>query len=169
MQRLVNTADESELPGQALTVFACSSKKHVVLRYPGGILCSFCWLILDAFHWVLLSFGLTGSSTCWNWSFGFPEGAHSRGLPFNLTIYTVSPSSDENQSLVWFLVVHFACPMIYFIPLHCAISISSPITFCFKNGKFSLHLSRESQIEILSSKFFFFFCLIYVEPKYQSD
>ena len=30
MQCLVNTADESELPSQAVTVFAWSSKKHVV-------------------------------------------------------------------------------------------------------------------------------------------
>ena len=36
MQRLVNTADESELPSQAVTVFAWSSKKHMVLQYPDG-------------------------------------------------------------------------------------------------------------------------------------
>jgi len=82
----------------------------------------FCWLILDAFHGVLLSAGLIGSSTCWNWSFGFPEGAHSRGLPFNLTIYTASPSLDEDRPLIWLLVGHFTCPMICFIPLYCTIS-----------------------------------------------
>ena len=37
-----------------------------------------------------------GSSTCWNWLFGFPEGAHNRGLPSNPTIYTASPSLDED-------------------------------------------------------------------------
>ena len=32
--------------------------------HPYGRLCIFCWLIPDAFHWVLLSFGPIGSSTC---------------------------------------------------------------------------------------------------------
>ena len=59
-------ADESGLPSQAVTVFAWSSKKHAVLLYHDGRLCIFCWLILDVFCRVLLSFGLTGSSTCWN-------------------------------------------------------------------------------------------------------
>ena len=31
-------ADESELPSQAVTVFAWSSKKHVILHYPNGTL-----------------------------------------------------------------------------------------------------------------------------------
>ena len=57
-------ADESELPSQAVTVFAWSSKKHAVLRYPHGRLCILCWLIPDAFCQMLLSGGLTGSSTC---------------------------------------------------------------------------------------------------------
>ena len=39
---LVNMVDESELPSQAVTVFAWSSKKHVVLCYPDGRLCVFC-------------------------------------------------------------------------------------------------------------------------------
>ena len=47
-------ADESEPLSQAVTVFAWSTKKRVVLSYPDGRLCVFCWLILDAFHPVLL-------------------------------------------------------------------------------------------------------------------
>ena len=35
----MNTAGESELPSQAVTVFAQSSKKHAVLSYPDGRLC----------------------------------------------------------------------------------------------------------------------------------
>ena len=35
--------DESELPTQAVTVFAWSSKKHVVLGYPDGRL----WFAVD--------------------------------------------------------------------------------------------------------------------------
>ena len=66
MQYLLNMADESELPSQAVTVFAWSSNKHAVLRYPDERLCIFCCLIPDTFRRVLLSVGLIGSSTFWN-------------------------------------------------------------------------------------------------------
>ena len=33
---------------------------------------------------------------------GFPEGAHSRGLPSNPTTYTTSPLLDEDQRSLWF-------------------------------------------------------------------
>ena len=36
VQCLVNTEDELELPSQAVTVFAWSSKKYAVLGFPGG-------------------------------------------------------------------------------------------------------------------------------------
>ena len=62
----------------SLTVFAWSSKKHVVLHCPDGRQCVFCWLIMDAFHQVLLSVDLIRNRTCWNLCFGFPEGAHYR-------------------------------------------------------------------------------------------
>ena len=82
-------ADESEIPGQALIVFAWSSKKHVVLCYPDGRLWVFCRLIPDAFHGMLLSVGLVGRSSCWNSSFGFPKGAHIKdSLP--IPLYTRS-------------------------------------------------------------------------------
>ena len=47
-------------PGQTVTVFAWSLKKHAVLHYLMH------HIILDAFHQVLHSVGLIGSSTCWN-------------------------------------------------------------------------------------------------------
>ena len=65
MQRVVNTEDETELPGQASTVFVCSSKKHEILSFPDGRLYIFCWLNVDIFDQVLLSIDLTGSSICW--------------------------------------------------------------------------------------------------------
>ena len=34
--------------------FAWLSKKHVILNYPHERFCSSCWLIQDAFHWVML-------------------------------------------------------------------------------------------------------------------
>ena len=65
VQCLVNMLDEPELPSQ----------KHVLLHFPNGRLCFLC-LIRDAFCQVLLSVGIIGSSTCWNESLGFLEGAH---------------------------------------------------------------------------------------------
>ena len=50
--------------------------------------------------------------TCWNQSFCFLEGAHDRGFPSNFTVYTASPSLDEDWSLVCLVVLHFACPTI---------------------------------------------------------
>ena len=99
-------ADESELHSQAIKAFTWSSKKHVILRHPNARLCVFCGLILDAFSQVLLSAGLSGSSTCWNELHGFQEGAHNRGFPSNPTIYTLPPSLDADQPLVcvwWFI------------------------------------------------------------------
>ena len=90
--------------------------------------------------------GSTGSSTCWNSLLGFPEGAHNRGLSSNPTIYTISPSLDEDWPLMLLVVVHFTCPMIS--------SISSHVTICFKNGLFSLCSSTESHAEIWSRRVF---------------
>ena len=61
---LVNTMNESELSTQAVTALVWSSKKHVVLHCPDERLCSFYWLILDAFHLLLPSVGLFCDSTC---------------------------------------------------------------------------------------------------------
>ena len=61
MPCLLDTANESELPSQAVTVFPWSSKKHVVLQYPDEGVCIFCWLTPDAFHGVMFSVGLIGS------------------------------------------------------------------------------------------------------------
>ena len=46
--------------------FCLVIKKHVILHYPDGRLCVFCWLILNAFQRVLLSVSLIESSTFWN-------------------------------------------------------------------------------------------------------
>ena len=62
--------------------------------------CIICWLILETFHWELLSVGLMGSSSCWNQSFGFSEEAHNRGLPSNSTINTRLPSLNEDHPLM---------------------------------------------------------------------
>ena len=151
----LNTADESEPHSHA-----GSSKKYVVLCYPDGRLYVFYWLILDAFHWVLLSVGLIRSSTCWNWFFGFPEESHNRGLLSNPTIHT---SLDEDWPLV--VVVHFAHPTISSILCYCIASTVHQNLFL--KTVFSLHFSRELHAQVWSS--FFSFCLTYVELKHQSD
>ena len=45
-----------------------------------------------------------------------------------------------------------------------SIHFSSPVTICFKNGTFSLRLSRESRQKYGQEGFF---CLTYVKPKHQ--
>ena len=126
---------------------AWSSKKHAVLHYPDGRLCVFCWLIPDAFCRVPLSVGLTGSSTCWNQSFGFLEGAHNRGLPSNPTIYTTSPFLDEDRPLVWLVVVDFACPTISSVPHYCTVStFHRPSQFVLKMERFH-YISVENRMQ----------------------
>ena len=63
VQHLVNMVNESEVSNHAVTIFAWSSKKHVVLDYPSGILCVFFRLITKTSQ---LSAGLIGSSPSWN-------------------------------------------------------------------------------------------------------
>ena len=108
---------------------------------------------------MLLSVGIIGRNTCWNELFGFPEGAHNRGLPSNPTINITSPL-DEDQPLMWLAVVHFTC--LFYSKLFYSTHFSSPVTVCFKNGMFLLCLSGELLVEIWSRKFF---RLTYVEPK----
>ena len=66
MQCLVNMIEDSELPSQAVTVFAWSSKKHAILHYLDERLCILCSMIQVAFGQELLSVGLIGSGTCWS-------------------------------------------------------------------------------------------------------
>ena len=63
VQYLVNMVNESEVSSHAVTIFAWSSKKHVVLDYPVGKLCVFFRLIPKTSQ---LSAGLIRSSPSWN-------------------------------------------------------------------------------------------------------
>ena len=136
VQRLLNIEDESELPNQAVTIFAWSSKKHAILHYPDGRLCVFCWLIVDTFCRVLLSFGLIGSSTCWNESFGFPEKAHiiedsqSHHI-HNITFFGWRPSFGAVGGGSFHLPHDLFCSALLY-----SIHFSLPITICLKNGTF---------------------------------
>ena len=124
-QYLMYMADESQLPIEAITIFAWSSKTHThthththrhthtnkktnaVLCYPDGRLCIFYWLILDAFDQVLLSVGLTESSTSWNESFGFQR---------KLIIDHSFPISPYTHHLFWMKTGHW-CGWWWFISL----------------------------------------------------
>ena len=113
---------------------------------------SFCLVIKEtcglALSWqkitcfLLTNSGCFSSSTAFSWSnweqyllklFGSLEGAHNTGLPSNPTIYTTSPSLDEDRPLVCLVVVHFACPTISSIPYYCtAPTFHCPSQFVLK-------------------------------------
>ena len=156
---LVNMVDESELPSQAVTVFALSPKENVVLSYPDRRLCIFCWLIPDTFlesSWMLLSVGLTRSSTCWNYHLVFRKELIIKDSS-NPTVHTPSPSLDEDWPLVSLAVVHFDCRMISSIPHYCTVYIfHCPSQFVFKTEKNLLCLNIELHSEICLRRFFFF-------------
>ena len=112
-------------PSQVLTVFAWSSKEQVVLHYPDERLWAFCWLTLGTLCRVKVSVGPTGSSTCWNQSFGFLEGVHQRGEPIqshhthNITFFEWRPAFGRvggGSFVQWTL------------PFMCSIHFSSTIT-----------------------------------------
>ena len=92
--------------------FTLSSKKQAVLHYPDDRLFIFCWLILVACCWVLLSVGLNGSSTCRiNHLVFWKELIIENSLP--IPPYPSSPSLEEYWPLVYLAVVHFAHPMVF--------------------------------------------------------
>ena len=167
VQCLVNMANESELPSQAVTVFALVIKEMCHLVFSQWKIKNFLlsnsryFLLYDAFSWS-------------NWEqclleliYDFPEEAHNRGLPSNLTIYTVSLSLDEDQSLMWLVVGLFCLPHnIFHSTLLISNHFSPPIRICFKNGAFLLNLN--SHMWKYGQEGFFFF-LTYVAPKHQSN
>ena len=129
MQCLVNTVGESELPSQALTLFAWSSKKHVVLHYPDGRLCVFCWLILDAFCRLLLSVGLIGAVLVWINRLAFRK---------ELIIEDSLSIPPYTRHLLWMKTGFWWCW--WWLPhdlfrsiLSYSIHFSLPVTVCFKN------------------------------------
>ena len=106
-------------------------RKHAVLYYSCGRLSIFYWLIPEAFHWVLLSVGLIGSSTCWNQSFGFPEEAHNRGLfqshhIYNITFFGWRPDFSVDVGGSFCLSHNLFCSTLLY-----SIHFPSPVTVCF--------------------------------------
>ena len=107
---------------------------------------------------MLLSVGLIGRSICWNKLRSFLEETHNRGLPSNPIMYTTSHSLDESWPLVWLVIVHlpydlFHTTLLYSTTFHCLSQF--------------FHYIEENCWGIWSRRSIF--CLIYVEPKYQSD
>ena len=147
--RRCNTADETELPSQAVS-FCLFIKETCSLALSW-------WKIM---HFLLTNSGHFSSSAAFSWSICeqyllelivFPERAHNRGLPSNPTIYTTSPSLDEDQPLVWLVVVHFTCSMISSVPHYCTVStFHCPSQLVLKMERFS----RESHAENTVKKAF---------------
>ena len=106
----------------------------------------------------VLLFSLMGVIPVGIKSFGFPEGAHNRGLPSNLTIYTKSSSWMKICFWYgWWWFISFAPRSLPFTLSHSILSFFfflSLVTICFKNGTFSLHLSRASHVEKQSGRFY---------------
>ena len=126
-------------------------QRNMVLRYPDGRFCIFCWLILDTSCRMLLSVGQIGSSTFWNESFVFwkeliIEGSQSYHI-YTIIVFEWRLAFDVVGSSLFCLPHDLLCSILLY-----SIHLSSPITICFKNGMFSLCLSRESQIEIQSKR-----------------
>ena len=106
---------------------------------------------------MLLSVGLTRSSTCWNYHLVFRKELIIKDSS-NPTIHTPSPSLDEDQPLVSLAVVNFDCPMISSTPHYCTVYIfHCPSQFVFKTEKNLLRLSIELHLQICLRRFFFFF------------
>lgn len=126
VQCLVNTADKSKPSSQTATVFAWSSKKHVVLCYPGGGLSIFCWLILEhCFQLVQL---------------GAVLGINCLVFQKELTIEdSLSTPPHIQYHQLWmkigfwcgWWVVHFTCPKISSIPHYHTVS-----TFIIRHNLF---------------------------------
>ena len=139
VQHLVNMVDESELSNQAITVFAWSSKRHMVLHYADGRLCIFYWLIPHTFHRVLFSVSLIGNSTCWNSLSGFSGRSSYQRTPFQShhvqNVSFLGWTSDFGA--VGGGPLHLPNDLFYVTLLY-SIHFLSTVTVCFKNGTFSL-------------------------------
>ena len=128
----LSTPDESELPSQAVTVFAWSTRKHAVLCYPDGRLCTFCWLFPDTFCSVLPFIAVFFRI---NWFFQkefivedcFPVPPHTQNHLFGWrSVFGVVG-----------VVVHFSCPMISSIPHYCTVyTFHCPSSSVFKMKHF---------------------------------
>ena len=73
----------------------------------------------------------------------------------HIHIYTTSPSLDEDQTLVWLVVVHFACPTISSIPYYCTVStFHRPSQFVLKTECFC-YVSVENHMRKYGQEGFF--------------
>ena len=153
MQCLVNTGDESDLPRQAVTVFAWQSKKRSDLHYLDGrcifLLTNSGGFFVKCCFW-LVWLGAVGIYRLVFWkeliiedSFPIPPYTQHHLLWMKTTLW----SSVGGGS---FLLLH---NLFHSTLLH-SIHFSSPVTICLKNGTFSLHLGSESEMKIRSRRFF---------------
>lgn len=114
VQNLLNTVDEWKFLSQVITVFAWSTKTLM-----------FFWSTNSRQMFspqLLLSVGLTGSSTCLNQSFTFLKELIVED-PLSPIIYTASTSFNEDQFLIVLVMAHFAIFFFVFYILKYALGI----------------------------------------------
>ena len=135
--------------------FLPGHQSNMVLCYPDGRLCIFCWLILNAFHRELLSVGLMGAVFV-----GINHLVFLKELIIEDSI--AIPPYTQHHLLwmrtgfwLWLVLVHFTCPQSILFHSIVQYPFSSPVTICFKNGMFLLRLSGELRAEIWSRRVFF--------------
>ena len=148
----MNLADESELFSQGVKQFLPGHQRNIwscvilVEDYPHFLLTN---------SGALLSVGPTGSCTCWDSSFSFPEGTHYRGLSFNPTTHTTSPALDEDRLLGWLMGGSFHLSQdLFHSTLLYSIHFHHPSQFVLKVNNFVTFKYRESHAEIRSRRFF---------------
>ena len=112
--------------------------------------------------------------SCITWRRKWMEGGAPRGspdqVPFSLQIqtfweivlgggYTTSPSLDEDQPLVWLVVVHFNCPMISSNPHYCTVSTFHHLSQFVLKAKRLHYILVQNHMQKYGQEVFFFFLL----------
>ena len=130
---------------------------------------SFCLVIketcgLPLCWWKIMHFTLTNSgcfllSGVFSWSnwghLGINHLVFWKEFPSNPIVYATSPSLYEEQSLVWFMVIHFTCPWsLLFHIMYNIHSIPCPSQFVLKMKHFC-YISVENHMQKYSQEGFF--------------
>ena len=100
-----------------------------ILHYPDGRLCILCWLIPDTFHQVLLPLVQLGVVLVGiNCSVFQKELIIEDSLPIPPYTQHHLLWMKTDYPLVWLVVVHFVCPMVFFVPRDCTVSTSHQLS-----------------------------------------
>ena len=88
------------------------------------------------------------------------ERPQNKELPYNSTVYIISPCLDEDWPLVWLVVVPFASPVISSFSHDCTVSsFHYKSQNCFKNRKFFTMFQQRMAYRNRNKNFCLFFFL----------